>query len=303
MNHRTSASTVALILAATVGCSDTTSPTQPIAAPLDAFSAKQATTGSRMLYYDFSNVWIMNDDGSGATQLTISADQAFDPSWAPDGKQVLFNAYKGEADASIYVMRADGSAVTRITYPPASSYDIRPTKFSKGVAFVRINGLSGSTDIYRVNLDGSGEAFVVSGISPAAAPSGNRLAYVSNGDIYEYNAATGQSVNLTNTPSTLENDPSYSPSGKQIVFSAKGVGFNGIFVMRVDGTAVTRLTWSDVGSHELPKWSPDGKRIAYSRSEALIGFNDIYVMNADGSGSTNITNSPASFDLLTAWAR
>jgi TolB protein len=301
MNHRVSASTVAFVLAATVGCSETTSPTQLIAAPADAFAAKQATTSSRMLYYDFGSVWIMNDDGSGATALTLPVDQAFDPSWAPDGKQILFNAYKGEVEASIYLMRADGSAVTRITHPPAGSIDIRPTTFAKQVAFVRMGG--GSENIYRVNLDGSGETWVVSGRNPAASPGGTRLAYVSNGDIYEYNALTGQSVNLTNTPSTVESDPSYSPTGKQIAFAATSPGISGIYVMRADGTAVTRLTWSDVGSHELPKWSPDGKRIAFSGSAVQFAPYDIHVMNADGSGLTNITQSAGSFDLLTAWAR
>ena len=299
MNRRIPTSTVALLLAATVGCSETT-PTQPIAAPTEAFSAKQATTASRMLYYDFGNVWIMNDDGSGATALTVSADQAFDPSWAPDGKRILFNAAKGETQTSIYVMNADGSAVTRITHPPVGSGDIRPTKFGKGIAFVR---WSAGEAIYRANLDGSGEALVSAGRNPAGSPGGDRLAYVNNGDIHEYNAVTGQSVNLTNTPGISESDPSYSPNGKQIVFAATSTGINGIYVMRTDGTAVTRLAWSAVGSHELPKWSPDGKRIAFSRSDVDFGVLDIYVMNADGSGVTNITQSAASYDILTAWAR
>jgi len=47
--------------------------------------AKQATTGNRMLNYDFDNVWIMNDDGPGATPLTVPADHAFGPIVGPDG--------------------------------------------------------------------------------------------------------------------------------------------------------------------------------------------------------------------------
>lgn len=143
MRHRVSPSTVAFLLAATVGCSESM-PTQPIASPADALYAKQGTTGSRMLYYDFSNVWIMNDDGS---------------------------------------------AVTRITYPPAGHGDIRPTKFAKGVAFVRM--VNGNEDIYSVNLDGSGKTWVVSGRNPAASPSGSRLAYASNGDIHRIQLRDG----------------------------------------------------------------------------------------------------------------
>ena len=39
-----------------------------------------------------TNVWIMNDDGTGALALGIPTDQSFDPSWAPDGKRVLSTA-------------------------------------------------------------------------------------------------------------------------------------------------------------------------------------------------------------------
>jgi Tol biopolymer transport system component len=300
MKHRVSAFAVAFVFAATAGCSESM-PTQPLLPP-DALFAKQSTTGSRMLYYDFGNIWIMNEDGSGATALALPADQAFDPAWAPDGKRILFNAYKGEPEASIYVMNADGSAVTRITRPPAGSIDIRPTKYGKGVAFVRA---SATVDIYRINLDGTGETFVVSGSSPAASPSGDRLAYARDGDIWEYNTVTQQSVNLTNTPNTLENNPSYSPNGKQIAFDASIPGtISGIYVMRVDGTAVTRITSSPDDRYELPKWSPDGKRLAFARTGSGSFSPDIWVMETGDSHSFwNITQSPASSDMLTAWAR
>jgi Tol biopolymer transport system component len=301
MKQRVSASTLAFVLVAAAGCSDSM-PTQPILPSDGALFAKQSTTGSQMLYYDFGAVWIMNDDGSGARSLTLPSDGAFDPSWAPDGKRVLFNAYKGESSASIYVMNADGSAVTRITHPPAGSIDIRPTKFGKGVAFVRSGA---TTDIYRINLDGTGETLVVPGVSPAASPSGDRLAFVRDGDIWEYNVATQQSVNLTNTPATTEADPSYSPNGKQIAFAASiPAVISGIYVMRVDGTAVTRIISSPDDWYSLPKWSPDGKRLAFSSVASGFFSPDIWVMDAgDSNLFHNITQSAGSADMLTAWAR
>src|SRR5687768_9985680 len=43
-----------------VACSDGVGPTQPMGTPAEASAAKQGTTASRMLFYDFNNVWIMN---------------------------------------------------------------------------------------------------------------------------------------------------------------------------------------------------------------------------------------------------
>ena len=287
-----------------VACSDGSGPTQPMSTPAEVSAAKQGTTSSRMLFYDFVNVWVMNADGTNALALGLPADNSFDPSWAPDGKRVLFNSYRGESRPSIYVMNADGTGVTRITTPPATSGDIRPVAFGKRVAFMRYEGATQT--VYRVNVDGSDPTPIAPGEQPASSPGGAKLAFVNDGDILEYEAATGLIRNLTNTPAVFEFDPSYSPNGKQIAFaSQQGIGnvLNTISVMLPDGTAVTRLISSATDRYSLPKWSPDGKRIAFSFGADGSCSTDIHVMNANGTGITNITNSPAVSEQLTAWAR
>jgi Tol biopolymer transport system component len=298
--------TVALPLATLIfaaACSDGDGPTQPMRTPPEASLAKQSTTSSRMLFYDFNNIWVMNDDGTNAVALGLPADQSFDPSWAPDGKRVLFNSARGEPETSIYIMNADGTGVTRITDPPPLGGDIRPVAFGKRVAFMRYNGVAST--VYRVNLDGSDLTPIAPGQQPASSPGGAKLAFVDNGDILEYDAATGLIRNLTNTPAVSEFDPSYSPNGKQIAFGSRQSGnfLNTISVMLVDGTAVTRLIWSTTDGYALPKWSPDGKRIAFTLVASGAFSTDIHVMNVDGTGATNLTNSPAVAEQLTAWAR
>ena len=287
-----------------VACSDVGGPTQPASAPAELSAAKKGTTSSRMLFYDFANVWIMNDDGTNALALGLPADGSFDPSWAPDGKRVLFNSTRGETTTSIYIMNADGTGVTRITNAPAGSGDIRPVAFGKHVAFMRYS--LGAAWIYRVNLDGTGLSPIALGEQPASSPGGDRLAFVYDGDIMEYDAAAGLIRNLTNSPAVAEFDPSYSPNGKQIAFASvqsTGTVLRTISVMLADGSSVTRLISSPADAYGLPKWSPDGKRIAFSLTSSITFDSDIHVMNADGTGVTNITNSPGVFEQLTAWAR
>jgi Tol biopolymer transport system component len=75
----------------------------------------------------------------------------------------------------------------------------------------------------------------------------------------------------------------------KIVFSSNRDGNYEIYTMEADGSNVQRLTNNPYDSG--PKWSPDGTKIAFLRSNVFqLGY-DIYVMNADGSNQTRLTNN------------
>ena len=56
--------------------------------------------------------------------------------------------------------------------------------------------------------------------------------------------------------------PSWSPDGKQIVFTGFDGGLSDLYVINRDGTGLRRLT-SDKYADLHPAWSPDGKTIAF----------------------------------------
>src|SRR2546429_4030343 len=57
--------------------------------------------------------------------------------------------------------------------------------------------------------------------------------------------------------------PSWSPDGKQIVFTGFDGGLSDLFVVNADGTDLRRLT-NDKYADLHPAWSPDGKTIAFA---------------------------------------
>ncbi len=64
-----------------------------------------------------------------------------------------------------------------------------------------------------------------------------------------------------------------------------------IYTMEADGSNVTRLTLDPRNDIE-PAWSPDGRKIAFVRSEVSYSTDrpgEIYVMNADGSDQRRLT--------------
>ena len=60
--------------------------------------------------------------------------------------------------------------------------------------------------------------------------------------------------------------------------------------MNADCSAVRQLT-NGPGEDGGPRWSPDGKKIAFTANRT--GRAEVYVMNVDGSQSTRFTISSA----------
>ena len=94
-----------------------------------------------------------------------------------------------------------------------------------------------------------------------------------------------------------ESDPDWSPDGGRIVFDRSFscpdplTLCTAIWVVNADGSGERRLTPQTPGIGELsPTWSPDGRRIAYVRSDDRSETSDLYLMNADGSAKRRLTH-------------
>src|SRR5207248_7885020 len=57
--------------------------------------------------------------------------------------------------------------------------------------------------------------------------------------------------------------PSWSPDGKELVFSGYDGGISDLFVVNADGSGLHRLT-NDKYADLQPSWAPDGKTIAFA---------------------------------------
>ena len=96
-------------------------------------------------------------------------------------------------------------------------------------------------------------------------------------------ALVGLAVALAWVSSAAPQSRTPPPYTGRLVFEA-GPPDTGIeiFTMNADGSRLRRLTHNAQGDRS-PRWSPDGRRIAFVR-EIFARRSDVYVMNANGTG-------------------
>ena len=61
-----------------------------------------------------SEIYIMNPDGSGQTNLTHHRGNDHSPVWSPTGRHILFASDRGRKTSDLYLMDADGARVRRV---------------------------------------------------------------------------------------------------------------------------------------------------------------------------------------------
>lgn len=101
-----------------------------------------------------------------------------------------------------------------------------------------------------------------------------------------------------------EEDPVWSPDGGHLAFTRQTAGPRSVFVMRSDGTHRRRVTRPPSGRYgdSAPSFSPDGRRIVFTRWDDARERSSLFVVAVDGSGLERITEWKADELVRPDWS-
>lgn len=208
------------------------------------------------------------------------------PSVSPDGQWIAFDSDRS-GNGDIYVMRADGSGVRRLTDHPAMEMGGEWWENGQAIVFTRYEGGPEPT-WYRVSSDGSDLAPLPDPrrVHWAESPDGTLLLTgpLADGEpshIWVQRADGSGRRPLTRfRPSSFNSDMSFSPDGRTVVYESfiGTVDTGEIFVVPLDGGTPRSLARGTD-----PKWSPDGRHIAYKVHDTRTDRYWLHVMESDGS--------------------
>lgn len=267
-----------------------------------------------------SQIFSMNPDGSGQTNLSNTTANDGDPDWSPDASEIAFDSNRAGND-HIFVMNSDGSGVTQLTSGAVT--DFQPDWSPDGTKITFVSDRSqpgdcnsvGHCEIYTMNADGTGVTRITFTSSPTLnanpkwSPDGTKIAFVRGTpfgahDIWVMNATGGGEMQLTSFGTSFNgivNALDWSPDGSKLTFERTGGGALGsIWVMNADGTNQTNITNMPAVANDHPAWSPDGTKITFASNRDTGSQDQIYTMNTDGTGVTRITSNSAN-DALPDW--
>jgi len=245
------------------------------------------------------DIWLYDRKQHTFRRLTDHPGYDFYPMWSPDSKWIYWVT---DVDGTFNIWRMDleGKRRTQLTFhkedgvrAPSISRDGSVIAYERGADLYVVRTAGGKprrlqvfapTDP-KVNLVET-KTFTSKATEMAVSPDGQEIAFVVRGEIFVMPEKGGKARRVTNSPAR-DFQISWSPTGDTLVFVSDRNGNQDVFLAFSADTSqkslsrtlrvrVVQLTDSPLNDFS-PKFSPDGRRIAY-----IHYLGDLIVMDVDG---------------------
>lgn len=257
-----------------------------------------------------TQIFVMADDGTGLRALTQGPKDSAHVVWSPDGQQIAFVSTR-DGSPAVYLMAADGSHQRRVSMRgtpvsggPAWSPDGRllayPTHGAdlQGIVVIDLNtGAQRNVNkeaLSTASLTWSSDAKEI--FYTTAVPDKRGENQVMALDIQ-----TGISRLVLAGNKGVISELTLSPDGQRMAYTrAAGREGTNIHIAARDGSQSRALT-SGILLSSAPRWSPDGRWIAFESNAHSGERSDVFVVPSDGGSVRNLSNHEQE-DFDARWA-
>ena len=265
------------------------------------------------------DVWLKS--GDSFRKLTTFDGEDRDPVWSADGKSFYYLSEQS-GTLNIYHRTLDGKE-TQIT-----NHEKNPVRFLSAatdgtlcygydgeIYTVRKGGQPQKTAI-RIAADTEGKELIRQIRSSGAyniklSPNGKEIGFVMHGDVYVTSIEYRTTKQITNTPEQ-ERYIDFSPDGRTIIYDSERNGVWQIYATTIKNKdekqfayatelVEERLTQSDQTSFQ-PKFSPDGKQIAFWENRGTLRVMDAKGKNVKTAMDGKFVYSYSDGDIDFTWS-
>ena len=248
--------------------------------------------GQRILFVNGNDLYLTKPDGTESRKLVSAPSVVWWPRWSPDGSRIRFSVFDAETGSdTLWETKSDGTDLHPLlpnwnSYPQECCGNWTPD----GRYFVFQSTRNGQTQIWGMATGGGlfrtikpfqlTSAGPVSYYMPVSSTDGKQLFVLSSqprGELHRFAGKTSRFEPFLSGQSV--DGVEFSKDGQWVTYTSYPEG--NLWRSRADGTQRLQLTFAPMHA-SLPRWSPDGKRIAFGADYpgAVIGRN--YVISADG---------------------
>ena len=270
-------------------------------------TGRAGIAASRLLFVRTGQIWRVDADGYGLSQVPAAGRPALSPAWAPDGRHMAYTAFVRSGQPLVLqdLVTGDRDIV------PSTEFGLNITpEFSRdGAHLAFAHGTEAGTDVYVYDV--ARQCCVTrltvgrfsDNLSPTWGPDGRHLAFISTRagtpQLYWMDADGGSpdvAARFDYGTTGQTNGPSWSPDGQAIAFHRDVNGTPQLFVLDVGMRTVRQLTGT--GRNEDPTWAPDGRHVCFVSSRS--GAQQLWVLDVETGRLRQLTTSGGA--RLPAWS-